>query len=304
MSKYDNEILCCILRYMRRKSLFNGVCTALVTPFRWGEIDWRAFGRLIENQIKAGVGALLVLGTTGEGSTISESEREAIVKFAVEMVSGRVPLIVGIGGNNPATIVRYGYSAKIAGADAVMITSPYYNKATQDGMVRHFTEIAKTLRMPIVVYNIPGRAGINIEPATLGRIAQIRWVVGIKESCGSIAQIQEVIRQIADTKVPVYCGDDTLALPCYSVGCAGVVSVAANAKPREVIHIWRLFKQRKIKSARDAYLKNLPFFNALFCEVNPIPIKWLLSKQGVCTAEVRLPLTELSDKYKTLVEEA
>lgn len=276
------------------KKVFNGVCTALVTPMRKGQIDFRAMGRLIERQIEAGVGSILLLGTTGESATVSEQERSVIVSFAVDVIAGRVPLIIGIGGNNLDTIIRYGQSAKRGGADAVLVTAPYYNKTTQDGLVKYFEAIARALKMPIIAYNVPGRVGMNIEPETVARIAQIKWIHGIKESSGNITQIQEVIRRCP--RFPVYCGDDALALASYTMGAMGVVSVASNTHPTDVVEIWR-------KKKRDKFLQMLPLFDVLFCTVNPIPIKYLLWKKGLIANELRLPLVPLPEKYHSLLDE-
>ena len=270
------------------KKIFRGVCTALVTPFKKDKIDWKAFGRLIEFQIANGVDALLVLGTTGESPTISDEERKALVTFAMDVVAKRVPVIVGIGGNNPTTIIKYGTWAKEAGADMVMVTAPYYNKTTQEGAVKFFDTIAKNLRMPIMVYNIPGRVGMNMQPETLARIAKNKYIQAIKESSGNIEQIQAVVRLCP--KTAVYTGDDTISLPCYAVGCIGIVSVASNSKPKEVGEIFSLFARNKIKKARDQYFLHLPFFTSLFTSVNPIPIKQELSRMGLCCNELRLPL--------------
>jgi len=274
------------------KKLFDGVCTALVTPFKHNEIDFKSLGHLIESQIRNGVNALLILGTTGEAPTISESEREAIVIFATEIVNKRIPLVVGIGGNNPSTIVRYGLQAKSAGADAVLITQPYYNKSTQAGAVKFFDTIIKQLKMPVIVYNIPGRAGMNLEPQTISEICKSKWVVGVKESSGNICQIAEVVRLCPN--VAVYCGDDGISLPCYALECVGVVSVASNIRPHETGEIYRLYKQRKVKQAQKLFYSQLPFYRSLFTEVNPIPIKYYLSQQGVCRNELRLPLTPMT----------
>jgi len=295
-----------------KKQLFNGVATAIVTPFTkgGGGVDFKSFGRIIEAQIESGVAALVVLGTTGEAITVSDSERRAIVRFAVDLVARRVPVIVGIGGNNPDTIVRYGIEARQAGAHGVMITAPFYNKTTQAGLVTHFEEMARRIRMPIIAYNVPGRAGMNILPATMAEMAgRIKWVVGIKESSGDIEQIQEVARLLGmddstKKRVALYCGDDGMALAGYAVGCVGLISVASNVRPRECAQVWELFKKRKVREARELFLSQLPLYGALFCEVNPIPVKYMLAREGWCLDEVRLPLVPLSEQGRRLIESA
>ena len=270
------------------KKLFDGVATALVTPFKKGEIDWTAFGRLIEKQIEGGVDALVVLGTTGEASTISDTERQAVVNFCIDIVKERVPVIVGTGGNNPKKIVEYGLLAKKAGASGVMITAPYYNKTTQPGIIKFFEYLTKQISHPIIVYNVPGRTGMNILPSTLARLCMLKHIVGIKESSGDIEQIAEVINLCG--KTPVYCGDDTLALPCYALGCAGIISVASNARPKETKQLYALIKKRKLREAKALFYDQLGFYKSLFTSVNPVPIKQILSEMKICRNEVRLPL--------------
>ena len=270
------------------KPIFTGVCTAIITPLKRGNVDWVAFGRLINMQIEGGVGAILVLGTTGEAPTTSDVERTAIVNFAVEVIAKRVPLVVGVGGNYPPKIIGYAQEAKDAGADAVLLSSPYYNKTTQAGLVAFFKHIAKAVNIPIIAYNIPGRSGMNIDPATMAQICNIPQVRGVKESSGNIEQIADVIRLCKNT--PVYSGDDVCALPAYALGAQGVVSVAANVRPRETAEIFELVKRRQNKMARDLFLEELPFYKSLFVSVNPIPVKRILSRVGLCSAEVRLPL--------------
>jgi len=272
-----------------KKKLFTGVCTALVTPFtKHHDVDYLALARLINSQIEFGVDALLVLGTTGEAPTLSLDEKKSIINFATEIVKGRVPLIVGIGGNNPDSIIHLGQFAKGAGADGVMVSAPYYNKATQEGLVEFFKVISAEVKLPMIVYNVPGRCGVNILPETASEIARDKYVVGIKEASGNIEQIQDVVRLCASTAV--YSGDDTIALPCYAVGCEGIISVASNAKPKEVASIFNAFKANKPRLARVEFYTHLPFFQSLFKQVNPIPIKYELSKFDVCENVVRLPL--------------
>lgn len=282
------------------KKVFDGVGTAIVTPFKNDEVDFVSFGRLIIAQIEAGVSAIIVLGTTGEAATINDAEREAIVDFAVEVVAGRAKVIVGIGGNDPAKIIKYGKEAKAAGADAVMVTAPYYNKATQGGVIKYFEVIAREIKHPIIAYNVPGRTGMNIEAETMQKISGIKYIHGIKESSGNIEQIGNVIRLCPD--VAVYCGDDALALPCYALGAKGVISVASNAYPAEVMRVYTLFKARRNRAAKKLFLSQLPLYKNLFIEVNPIPVKYLLNKQGLIANELRLPLTPLSDDKRKLFD--
>jgi 4-hydroxy-tetrahydrodipicolinate synthase len=268
--------------------IFTGVATALVTPFNKNKPDYPSLTNLINRQIEMGVSALVILGTTGEISTLSARERRDIISFAIKTVANRVPLIFGIGGNDPKNIIALGNYVKKTyknynglSSYGVMITTPYYNKATQDGIYEYFRYITDKLRLPTIVYNIPSRTGINAEPETLTRIAKLPYIAGIKEAGGNIAQIQDVVRLCPDTSV--YCGDDTLSLPSYAVGCAGIISVAANVAVAPVAEI---FAARSL----PLYQSQLPFYKSLFRAVNPIPIKYELFKMGLIKNELRLPL--------------
>jgi len=274
------------------KALFKGIATALITPFKKDEIDYKSMGKLIESQIDAGISALVILGTTGEAPTISDEERGEVIAFVVKKVAGRIPVIVGVGGNSPKKIIEYGTQAKRLGADAVMISAPYYNKCTQEGGYKFFADITKCIQMPTIVYNVPGRTGINLEAETLARISRLKYVVGIKEASGNIAQIADVIRL---SKVPVYCGDDSLSFLCYVLGAKGTISVASHLAPKECIEIFDLVNANKIRSARKLFFEQLPLYYSLFVKPNPIPVKYYLAKNGLCRNEVRLPLTAMID---------
>ncbi|MCL2229016.1 MAG: 4-hydroxy-tetrahydrodipicolinate synthase [Firmicutes bacterium] len=271
--------------------MFNGVCTALVTPFRKNKVDLAALTKLLDFQIDNRVDALCVLGTTGEATTLSFDEKIMIAKFCLARVGGHIPIIFGIGGNNPTEITKLGLALKdIASTDkefqiSVMLTPPYYNKCTQAAAVKYFHQIADDIGLPMIVYNVPGRAGMNLEPATLKKIATHPLVVGIKEASGSMSQIIDVVNSCPD--ISVYCGDDALSLPCYAVGCRGVISVASNIRPVETREIWRTHDA-------ELFMSELPIYRALFCEVNPGPIKYALSLKKLCSPEVRPPLTILS----------
>ena len=271
-------------------TLFNGVCTALVTPFKNKEVDFKAFGNLIQRQLGADTDALCILGTTGEASTLTTEEKHAIIKFSLETVAGKVPIVFGIGGNNPKDIIELGkFIAKTPaipltkGGIGVMVTAPYYNKCTQDGAVEFFNTVANAIKLPMIVYNVPGRTGVNLEPETIARICINRYICGVKEASGNIEQIANVVRLC---KKPVYSGDDTIALPCYAVGCRGIISVASNVRPKEVREIW-------LKRSKRLFLCELPFYRSLFVQVNPIPVKRVLAGMGLINNELRLPLTAM-----------
>jgi len=275
-----------------KRIFFSGVCTALVTPFKKGEsleIDFPALERILDFQINSGVDALCVIGTTGEASTLSFDEKIAVVKFTTKFVKKRVHLIFGIGGNNPSEIVKLGKAVKeICPHASVMVTPPYYNKCTQQASVMYFHLIANALRMPLIVYNVPGRAGMNLEPNTLKQICQNKYIAGIKEASGNMTQIIETVRLC---NVPVYCGDDALALPCYAIGCSGVISVASNVRPIETQDIWI---NRFNFNANKLFHNELPYYKALFCEINPSPVKYACHLLGLSSPLVRSPLTQLS----------
>jgi 4-hydroxy-tetrahydrodipicolinate synthase len=279
------------------KQLFGGVGTALVTPFKGGEVDYAAFRRLIERQIEMRADALVILGTTGEICTLSGKERRKVIKFALEVIADRVPAVFGIGGNDPTTIIALGRfvadsaAGRAEGNVGVMVTGPYYNKATQDGLYEFFRFISNEIRLPAIVYNIPGRTGINIEPATMAKIAALPFIAGIKEASGNVAQIADVVKACPGTAV--YCGDDTLALPAYAVGCRGIVSVAGNIDVAPVKDIYTLYAAGKVKQALSLYQEQVPFYKSLFRAVNPIPIKYELAKMGLIKNELRLPLTAI-----------
>ncbi len=276
------------------RKIFEGVGTALVTPFIKNKIDFPALKELICRQINMNVDAIVLLGTTGEICTLSAKERKDIVKFSLEINKDRVPLIFGIGGNNPAAIINLGLFIKKIKDElgyrkvGVMITSPYYNKSTQQGLFEYFKKITNTVKLPAIVYNIPTRTSINIEPETLQRITKLPFVTGIKEASGNIDQITEVTKLCPDTAV--YSGDDTLALPSYSVGCQGIISVASNLDVAPVKKIYSLYKSGEVTKALELYQNQLPFYKSLFSLVNPIPIKYELSKIGLIKNSLRLPL--------------
>jgi 4-hydroxy-tetrahydrodipicolinate synthase len=284
------------------KPIFTGACTALVTPFNEdGSVDYISFGRLVEFQISGGIGALLFLGTTGESCTLTRTEKREIVDFALSTVAGRVPVIIGIGGNDPAAIIEFGKecaSRPHPRPEAVLVSSPYYNKATQPGLVKYFHTIADAVKLPVIVYNVPARTGINIEPETMREISAHKNIAGIKESAGNIAQLAEIIRLCPDTAV--YAGDDALALPAYALGAKGVISVASNAAPTETQKIYGLYTSGS--EARTLFLNQLPLYKALFAEVNPIPVKYMLSKMGLIENNLRLPLTPLGAPNRPAVD--
>lgn len=281
-------------------SIFKGCATALVTPFSDSGVDFDSLGRLIDFQIENDVGALVILGTTGEAATLSEKEKLDVVRFSVDVVSGRVPVIVGSGSNDTETAVRLGKLFTAAGADALLSVTPFYNKCTQDGLVAHFTKIANSTDLPVIVYNVPSRTGVNLLPPTFQKISEIKNVAGIKEASGNLAQIAETIR-LSNGK-DVISGDDGLTVPAMCLGATGVISVASNIFPRFVSDMTAAALKKDFDSAAKMQLKLNPLVSGLFSEVNPIPVKYALCKFGLCKNVLRLPLTAMTKRNSDILD--
>jgi len=274
--------------------VFEGVHTALVTPFRDGGVDEEALRGMVERQIEAGVDGVVPCGSTGESATLSHAEHRRVVELVVEAARGRVRVLAGTGSNNTREAVALTAHAKEAGADGALLISPYYNKPMPEGLVAHFETIARETGFPLVVYNIPGRTASNIRPDTMARIAEIPHVVGVKEASGDIVQIAEVVTRCS-ADFAVLAGDDAVTLPLLAVGGRGVVSTTANVAPAEMCELVRAFRGGDAERALRVHQRLLPLFAALFCETNPIPVKAAMAMLGHCGEEIRLPLTPLSE---------
>ena len=281
-----------------KKTVFTGAATAIITPLNANGIDYESFGRLIDWQLASGIDAIVVVGTTGEGSTLTNEEHESAIRFCVERVAGRVPVIAGTGSNDTAYAIELSRFACDAGADALLLVSPYYNKATQKGLIASFTAIADAVDKPCILYNVPSRTGCNILPATAAALADHPNIVGIKEASGNISQIAELAALVGD-KMDIYSGNDDQIVPVLSLGGKGVISVLSNVMPKETVDICRLFESGKIAESRELQLKLLPLINALFCEVNPIPVKAAMTAMGYCDNYVRLPLTPMESNNES-----
>lgn len=268
--------------------------TALITPFRNGQIDREAMARLVEYQITHGTTALVPCGSTGESATLTHAEHVEVVRLVVETAKGRVPVIAGTGSNSTAEAVSLTRAAKEAGAAAALLISPYYNKPTQEGIYRHYAAIAEETRFPLIVYNIPGRTGSKIEATTIARLAELDEVIGLKEATGSLDEVQEVIRLCGD-RIEVYSGDDSLTLPILAAGGVGVISVLSNLLPQKSADSVSAALRGDWSSARRLHYELFPVMRALFLETNPIPIKAALSMLGLCRDELRLPLVPMSE---------
>lgn len=280
--------------------MFRGTGTALVTPFAEGRFDEESFRRFIDFQVEGGVEALIVLGTTGEAPSVSEEERTEIISCAVATAAGRVPVIVGTGSNSTDHAVSSSLRAQDLGADGVLVVTPYYNKPTQEGLYRHFREVAKAISIPMVIYNVPGRTGCNIHPDTVLRLADLENVAGIKEASGDMAQVDDLIRRVKKVRseFKVYSGNDDQAFHLVCSGGDGVISVLSNVVPRETSTMIRSALDEDLSAARKAHLKLFPMMKGLFVETNPIPVKYAVARIGYCSQEIRLPLVPLSEKAR------
>jgi 4-hydroxy-tetrahydrodipicolinate synthase len=281
--------------------MFRGVFTALVTPFRNGAVDEAALRKHVEQQIAAGVDGVVPCGSTGEAATLSHEEHKRVVRVVVETVAKRVRVIAGAGSNATAEAIELTSAAKAAGADGALLISPYYNKPTQDGVVAHYAAIARATRFPLVAYNIPGRTGSNLLPDTIARLAELEHLVGVKESCGDLHQISQVIARVP-SDFAVLAGDDWATLPQLAIGGAGVISTCSNLVPREMVELVRAFGRGDAARARELHYRLLPLCDALFCETNPIPIKAALAMRGGIEEELRLPLLPMTAPNKKRLE--
>ena len=286
-------------------SIFRGAGVALVTPMKEnGEINYDSLAELIESQIAGGTDALIVCGTSGEAPTLDDDEHLEAIRFSAEQTKGRIPVIAGTGSNNTAHAVMMSEEAEKLGADGLLLVTPYYNKATQDGLYQHYRTIASATKLPCIIYNVPSRTGTNILPETMARLAKDQEnVVAIKEASGSISQVAKVAL-LTDGNVDIYSGNDDQIVPICSVGGIGVISVLAGVAPRETHDMVMHCLEGRYEEARKLQLKALPLVDQLFCEVNPIPVKAALNMQGFNVGKPRLPLTELTDAHKKTLEEA
>jgi 4-hydroxy-tetrahydrodipicolinate synthase len=272
-----------------------GIYTALVTPFKDGKLDEKAFKNLIEFQLKGGINGVVPCGTTGEAPTLSFEEHEKVIELAVKYVNGKVPVIAGTGSNSTQEAIELTKGAKKLGANFCLLTTPYYNKPTQEGLYQHFKTIADAVNIPLILYNIPGRTGINMTPETVFRLSRIKNIVGIKEAAGSLAQVSDIYR-LTKGKFTILSGDDNLFLPMMSVGSVGVISVLSNIMPKELQSLYRAFLiEKNIRKAMDIHTRLMPLFQGMFVETNPIPIKEAMAYMGMIKKEFRLPLCPLSE---------
>ena len=279
---------------MKKNTVFKGIATALITPLDETGINYEQFGKLIDWQIAEGIDALVICGTTGEASTLTDAEHRAAITFAVQRAEGRVPIIAGTGSNDTEYALDLTRCACEAGADAMLVVTPYYNKATQKGLIKMFTQIADNSTKPIILYNVPSRTGINIEAATYEALAEHENIVGIKEANGNISKIVETMARVRG-KLDLYSGNDDQIVPLMALGGLGCISVVSNIMPAQTREICTLFFKGDIAGSAELQCKLYPLINALFCEVNPIPVKAAMAAMGFCKDYLRLPLTPMED---------
>ncbi len=282
---------------MKTASIFRGAATALVTPLTASGVDYEAFGRLIDWQIESGINALVIAGTTGEGSTLSDEEHREVMRYAAQRNAGRVPMIAGTGSNDTNYAISLSKEACELGYDALLCVTPYYNKATQRGLIEMYTAIANAVDKPLILYNVPSRTGVNIEPSTYDVLADHPNITGIKEANGNIAKIVETAG-IVKGRLDIWSGNDDQITPILAMGGAGVISVLSNVMPAETVEICTRFFNGDIEGSADLQCKLMPLVKALFCEVNPIPVKAAMAAMGYCENYVRLPLTTMEPAHE------
>lgn len=282
---------------MRKNTIFKGMATAMVTPMTAAGVDYEALGRFIDFQLSSGINALVAVGTTGESATLSPQERNEVIRFTVERVNGRVPVIAGTGTNNTAHAISYTENACDIGADAVLVVTPYYNKATQAGLIAHFTAIADKSTKPVILYNVPSRTGCNLLPATVAELAKHPNIAALKEASGNMAQIVEIFARCGDL-IDVYSGEDAITIPMMAMGAKGAISVLSNVAPAQSVAMTDAFFAGKLEDAARMQCQYLNLINDLFCEVSPAPAKAGVSAMGFGEENIRLPLIPMSEENR------
>ena len=285
-----------------KNTIFKGMATAIITPMTADGIDYDTLGRFIEFQIENGINAIVVMGTTGENATIEPEDQTKVIAYTVEKVAHRVPVIAGTGTNNTEHVLHNTRNACEVGADAILVVTPYYNKATQNGLIKHFTAVADESTVPVILYNVPGRTGCNLLPKTVAKLAEHPRIAAIKEATGNMAQMVEIMHLCGD-KIDVYSGEDALTVPMLAMGGAGTISVLSNVVPREAVAMTDAFFAGDLEKAAKLQCDLLPLTNALFSEVNPIPVKAAVSAMGFGEEYLRMPLTPMEDATRAKLYE-
>jgi len=281
-------------------ALFQGTATALITPFKGGKIDYVSMGKLVEWQLKNGVDALVVCGTTGEASTLSGKERVQLTRFVVDLVKGRVPVIAGTGSNNTQFTIELSKEMESGGVDGILVVTPYYNKCTESGMITHYEKIADSVNVPLIIYSVKGRTGVNVSPKAVSTLSQHPGIVGIKEASGDISQVCEMARYISDD-FNIYSGNDDMSIPIMSLGGIGCISTVANIIPERFSKMLHDYLEGNVAKAGKEQVAIKPLIDAIFAEVNPIPLKSALNMMGMCDLEYRLPLCPPANKTQYLL---
>lgn len=285
---------------MRTNPIFEGAATALVTPLNESGVNYAQLERLINWQIDEGINALVICGTTGEASTLTDEEHREVIRFSVEVAAGRVPIIAGTGSNDTAYAVDLTKFSCDAGADGMLVVTPYYNKATQNGLIKMFETIADNSTKPLILYNVPSRTGVNILPSTYAKLADHPMIAGIKEANGNISSVVETASLVGD-KLDIYSGNDDQIVPIMSMGGKGVISVLSNVLPAKTVELCQKMLKGDVKGAAAMQMEMLPLINALFSEVNPIPVKAAMAAMGYCEDYLRLPLTSMEEAHKAVL---
>ena len=285
-----------------KNTIFKGMATAIVTPMNEQGIDYESLGRFIDFQIEQGINALVVMGTTGENATIEPEDQKEVIRYTVNRAAGRVKVIAGTGTNNTEHVLHNTKNACEVGVDAILVVTPYYNKATQNGLIKHFTMIADASTVPVILYNVPGRTGCNLQPKTVAKLAEHPNIVGLKEATGNMAQMVELVRLCGD-KIDIYSGEDGIVVPMMAMGAAGCISVLSNVAPAKAVEMTDACLAGDYAKAAKLQCEMLPLINALFSEVNPIPAKAAVSAMGFCENYVRMPLTPMEDATKAVLLE-
>ncbi len=286
-----------------KETIFRGAGVAIITPFTEDGINFDELGRIIEDQIAGGTDAIVITGTTGESATMTDDEHKAAIKYAVEKTAGRVPVIAGTGSNETAYAVQLSQYAEEVGADALLVVTPYYNKCTQKGLVKHFTTIADAVNIPLILYNVPSRTGVNIQVSTFAELAKHPRIVAVKEASGDLSAVAK-IRHACGDELAVYSGNDDQIVPILSLGGSGVISVLSNVAPKMTHDICQLYFDGKVKEAAELQIGAIDLISALFCEVNPIPVKVAMRMLGYAAGPLRLPLTEMEPEHEELLRTA
>ena len=278
-----------------KPTVFTGAAVAIVTPFNESGVDFEKFGELIDYQIENGTDAIVVCGTTGESATMPDEEHISVIKYCVQRVAGRVPVIAGAGTNDTPHCIRLSKAAEECGADALLLVTPYYNKTTQKGLVKHFTMVANSVNLPIILYSVPSRTGVNIAPQTVKKLSEVENIVGIKEASGNISQVAKIAELCGDD-FTIYSGNDDQIVPIMSLGGKGVISVLSNVVPAQTHDIAAKYLAGDTKGALSLQLEYLELIDALFCDVNPIPVKTALNMMGQNVGSLRMPLCEMTEE--------